>query len=366
MIKQIWHVLPRGMRHDIVGATSIDLYVSEMAAKSRYPTRIYAHHGDEPLPAADLKRLPEFRIADTFRRARYIAREARGPDAPDVVIVQQHLPCAARIARSIDAPVILQKHNFVRPPRPPTLAAELGRRRHVAQFQSLRGITFVSRAVLEDFERHWPDVTIPRCVIPNGFDVAAWRPAERRTDEILVVGRATPEKGLVEAALGVTLAIERRLNWRTTFVVSESVRDPAYMSRVRAALSPLGERGRIFENLRASEVCALNEQAAIALIPSIWREPFGRTCLEAHAGGAAVITSGLGGLKEISENNALYLPAINPGAIALSLSSLIDDPPKRQKISRAGRLHVERMFDLRSVSRLLDIFCARSAVLGKY
>ena len=57
-----------------------------------------------------------------------------------------------------------------------------------------------------------------------------------------------------------------------------------------------------------SFVKAKCEQAAIALVPSKWDEPFGRTALEAHAGGCAVVSSGTGGLAEISENNAIVLP----------------------------------------------------------
>ena len=43
----------------------------------------------------------------------------------------------------------------------------------------------------------------PRWVIPNGVDIAAWRPAEERDPFVLVVGRATHEKGLREAAEAV-------------------------------------------------------------------------------------------------------------------------------------------------------------------
>ncbi len=69
---------------------------------------------------------------------------------------------------------------------------------------------------------------------------------------------------------------------------------------------------------------ALNERAAIAMIPSKWREPFGRTCLEAHAGGAAVISSGSGGLREISGDAALYATDAEVDGLIDALRRLID------------------------------------------
>ena len=72
--------------------------------------------------------------------------------------------------------------------------------RRTRQMNALAGLTFVSQAVLAEFERDWPEVTIPRRVVANGFDTAAWRPQPTRERTVLAVGRVTPEKGLLEAA----------------------------------------------------------------------------------------------------------------------------------------------------------------------
>lgn len=355
--ESVWHVLPRGMRFDRDNATSIDLFVSEVAAHSRFSTRIFAEHSGEPLPAADLIRLPQHRLADTFQRARFVARHAARERAA-LILVQQHLPCAAAIASRVSGPVVLQKHNFVRPPRRGGWLARRSEQRHLGQLRSLSGITFVSEAVLRDFERNWPDATIPRCVIANGIDRTAWSPSPIRERTILVVGRATPEKGLKESAQALASVLSAHPLWTATFVASEGDRAADYLAAVQSAIAPLGPRARLLQNLPASEVRALNEKAAIAIVPSVWQEPFGRTCLEAHAGGAAVISSGTGGLPEISGEHALYLSAVAPAAIAAAVEHLIGDDVHRNELARGGLARVSRLFDLSRIARDLDDFCA--------
>ena len=193
-------------------------------------------------------------------------------------------------------------------------------------------------------------MTIPRRVVANGFDAKAWRPERERDRTVLVVGRVTPEKGLLEAAHALAAVLPRHRDWTTTFVVSEPERFPDYFAAIGAALAPLGPQARLLVGRPYEEVKALNERAAIALAPSVWREPFGRTCLEAHAGGAAVVSSGSGGLREISGEAALYLAAVEPARIAAAVEALIVDEPLRERLAAEGRARVERLFDVRRVA----------------
>ena len=236
--------------------------------------------------------------------------------------------------------------------------------RQLRQYAALAGLTFLSDAVLRAFERDWPKVECPRIVVPNGIVPTDWSPASERDNDVLVVGRATPENGLVEAAVGIDAAIAESPDWTATFVVSEGDRDRAVLAELRAALAPLGERARLFLDPPSADVQALNERAAIAVVPSIWREPFGRTCLEAHAGGAAVVSSGSGGLREISGSYAAYLPGVTPPEIAAAVAGLMDDAELRRALASAGRIRVNRKFDIAAIAGSLDDFCAAIAEAG--
>lgn len=350
------HVLPRGMAYASARATSIDLFVSEICAHSRFRSLVIAELSGPRLPAERVIDLPSYRIASTLRRAAFVAIEMRKA-APGLVLVQQHQPSAAAIARQIAPPTILQKHNFIKEPRG-GLIGRLSKARHIREFNALAGLTLVSEAVLADFERHWPEVTIPRCVITNGIETALWRPAAEREKTVLVVGRAAPEKGTLEAAQALAQALPRRDGWTATFIVSEPKRHSAYFEQVKAALAPLGPRAILRVGVPFAEVKAASERAAIALIPSKWREPFGRTCLEAHAGGAAVISSGSGGLREISGDAALYLPQVDGAAVCSALEALMDDDALRTRLAQEGRARVLARFDLAAVAARLDDFCA--------
>ena len=356
---RILQVLPRGMRYARAAATSIDLYVSEMAAHSRFRVEVMAESDDRPLPASAIYALPRFAFAETQRRSRRVAALVESL-RPAAVVVQQHLPSAAALRARVGAPIILQKHNFLRVSRGTGWLRDASHWRRTRQLNALAGLTFVSWAVLAEFERDWPEVTIPRRVVANGFDAAAWRPQPTRERTVLAVGRVTPEKGLLEAARALAATLPRHPDWTATFVVSEPDRFPDYFAAMGAALAPLGPQARLLVGRTFDEVKALNERAAISLAPSVWREPFGRTCLEAHAGGAAVVSSGSGGLREISGEAALYLPAVEPARIAAAVEALIVDEPLRERLAAEGRARVERLFDVRRVAAGLDEFCAEA------
>ena len=366
MTQTICHILPRGMSYAREGATSIDLFVSEIAAHSRFRNVVVAEHAPTRLEAALVLDLPRYRFANGQRRALFVAREMRAL-GPALLVVQQHLPSAAAIAAQADQPAILQKHNFIKVPRP-GLLGRLGKQLHIRQLNRLAGITLVSEAVRADFERHWPEVAIPRCVVTNGIETAQWQPAPEREQTVLVVGRSAPEKGTLEAAQALAAVLPRHPGWGATFIVSEPGRHPAYHAQVAAALAPLGARAQVLESRPFAEVKAASERAAIALIPSKWAEPFGRTCVEAHAGGAAVISSGSGGLREISGDAALFLPAVEAPAIAAALEALIADPALRARLAAAGAARVRALFDLSAVAARFDAFCAQAierAATGK-
>ena len=87
------------------------------------------------------------------------------------------------------------------------------------QLNALAGLTFVSAAVVAQFERDWPEVTTPRRVVNNGVDLGSWRAKAERDPFVLVVGRATAEKGPIEAAQALAVTLPNHPGWSARFVV---------------------------------------------------------------------------------------------------------------------------------------------------
>ncbi len=359
----IFQVLPRGMRFEKESATSVDLCVAEIVKHSAFAERTMVF--------ADFKRAPLLANARSFasrsisRRVAEVVAAVRREN-PAVVIVQQHLPTASRIAAAVpETPVFLQVHNFQKRSK-----AKLGLVRRCSdwlrerRYGSLAGLMFVSEAAMKSFDREF-GMEIPRIVLPNGFVPADWVSSTERSLEILCTGRLAPEKGIIEAGEAVVEVLRARPDWRATFILSEIETHPQYAERCFRILASLPAQTKILTDISHRIVREANSRAAIALVPSKWREPFGRTALEAHAGGAALISSGTGGLSEISGDAALYLKEITPNAIRAALLTLIDDPAERERLGQAGMRRINSRFTIDLVSSRMDEFVSEIA-LSKY
>ncbi|SIR47364.1 glycosyltransferase family 4 protein [Bosea sp. TND4EK4] len=365
---KIFQILPRRMRFSRIRASSVELCVSEWVGGSRFrdQTTVFAEAGSDPLVDVAVHRWQPAERGVSWQTALEIRREAARRGC-DLIIVQQHIATAARIARfNSNIPVILSTHNYVE--RAATTFPRTLRNLLVQQrLRRLGGITLISEATRQDFAENWPGVQIPRAVVSNGFDFSAWQPRAQRDRLILVVGRATEEKGLLEAAQGIATFLADHADWKAALVLSEAERNPAYSQAIRAALSPCAERAELLSGIPYAEVRSLSERSAIAIVPSKWNEPFGRTALEAHAGGAALISSGTGGLREISGESAVYLRSVNGPAIDEALRVLSADEDLRQSLARSGADRVRNLFRISgpsgsteavpSICERLDRFC---------
>ncbi len=344
---RIYQILPFGMRFEKVSASSIELCVAEWISGSRFrdTTTVVASPGSEPLIDVDIVRFAKLKRLSSWRGAIAI-RQALAQTGCDVIVWQQHIATSARIARfNARYPVVLQTHNFIEEPRTGPFALlhnAITRKR----LRRLGGLTLISEATSRHFDEHWPEIDIPRTVVSNGFDFSAWHPAAVRDPVIAAVGRAQPEKGLLEAAQGVVRFLRSAPGWTAVFVLSEPGYNPAYAAEVKAALAPAGDRAKIWTGVPFVQVKDLTERAAIAVVASKWAEPFGRTALEAHAGGAALISSGTGGLREISGEHALFLDEVSGETIADALLTLSSDADLGRRLAAAAGERVRRLFAL--------------------
>lgn len=342
---------PRKLHFGNDGATSIDLSVRDLVRFSRHRSETVVIGDPVENPFADVvfQPRPVWSGSDSFAiRIRSIAAMIRRL-SPDVITVQEHLKTASYLARHVTAPVLLHFHNPIH--RPKNFFDRTVRKRH---FHRLAGVIVVGETLKSDLERIWPNLAAPIHVLANGLDRAEWRPAAERRNTILVVGRPVPEKGILEAAQATADVLATNPEWDAVFILNEVQRDPAYFESVQQALAPVAARARLLVQRPFAEVKAWMEAAAICVVPSRWAEPFGRTALEAHFGGAAVVSSGSGGLRWVSGDAAVYLPRVDRNAIIEAVGSLIENPALRLDLARRGRERAVGMFDLRRVSAQWD------------
>ncbi len=165
-------------------------------------------------------------------------------------------------------------------------------------------------------------------------------PHEARPPNILFVGRMVADKGADAFVDACAAALPRLPGWRAEMIGADRFVADAPTTAFERRLRPRARAACItlhgYQPHHA--VLAAMAQASIVVVPSRWPEPFGLTALEAMASGAALITSGRGGLAELAAGGAAMLvDPDRPGLLAEALRRLAADLPARMLLARAGR-----------------------------
>jgi glycosyltransferase involved in cell wall biosynthesis len=174
---------------------------------------------------------------------------------------------------------------------------------------------------------------------------------------VVMVSRLLWPKGvreLVEAG--------RILRARGVAVVIRLVGKPDEASRVsvpRQTLQAWHDQGDIEWLGYQDDIPAIWRQAAIAVLPSYYREGIPRSLLEAASSGRPVVTTDMPGCREIVEDgvNGFLVAPRDVETLAAALEKLIKDPALRARMGRAGRERVLQHFTERQVvARTLDTY----------
>lgn len=124
-------------------------------------------------------------------------------------------------------------------------------------------------------------------------------PSSVKRDQVVYLGRLTPGKG---AHLLVPIFAMAKLNPSTQLLI---IGEGFLTDRIKEQLREFSLEKRVKLTGRISHKQALQElsRSKVALLPSLWPEPFGRSTLEAIFHGCPVVATTQGGPKEIIQNN---------------------------------------------------------------
>lgn len=93
-------------------------------------------------------------------------------------------------------------------------------------------------------------------------------------------------------------------------------------------------------------------ESEILVIPSIWEEPFGITAIEGLSNKMAIISSEVGGLKEIVDGKGILIKDISEKKLLKELEYLINNPKKIMKYQNLSWKNY--LFDQSKISALQD------------
>ena len=283
-------------------------------------------------------------LASMYRARRTIRARARAIGADIVHVNTAALLVAGIIGRPNGARLIWHVHEIVL--RPKLLAYVL---RTVPVTASDR-VVVISNAVGRNLRPSWlarRRVT----VVHNGIAPRDRRPIVlpgHGDPMVAFVGRLNQWKGyeiFVEAA--------RRLGTRNTgvgFVMAGS--PPAGEEWRQDDLKARVERSGLMDRIAVVGYCpdapGLFDAVQIAVVPSLWPEPFGMVILEAMRSGCATVATNHGGACEIIENevSGLLVPPGDVEALSTAIERLVDDEALRRRLGEAGERRAMGVFSL--------------------
>lgn len=299
-------ILPPRERFSPDGAGAVAMVADRLARASSWTTHVVGRAVERPFDNFVPVESYPLGAARAVRRLR-----------PDVVEVHNR-PGLARALAWWHPCVSLVLHND--PRAMPGLRTERARERY--------GRSVAIAAVSEWVAARAETAT----VLPNGFDAPA--PPTHRDPLILFAGRIVADKGADVFADAMARVLPDALGWRAVMVGADRFGpgspDTPFLRALRpGAVEMLGWRPH-------ADVLALLRTAAIAVVPSVWPEPFGLTALEAMASGAALVHTGAGGLPEVVGDAGFWVPPGNASALAEAVLALTQDPKRRETLATAG------------------------------
>ena len=183
-------------------------------------------------------------------------------------------------------------------------------------------------------------------VVPVGVDPTVFRPIEGQVPvpgRIMVTSSSdVPMKGLVPMLEAVAkLRTEREVE----LVVIGRPRPGGRVDKAIERLG-LGEVVRCVSGISDDELARLYGESEVAVVPSLY-EGFSLPAVEAMACGVPLVATTGGALPEVvgtdGETGLLVAPD-DPGALALAIGRLLDDPELRARLGAAGRQRVLHRF----------------------
>jgi glycosyltransferase involved in cell wall biosynthesis len=165
-----------------------------------------------------------------------------------------------------------------------------------------------------------------------------------------------PEKGILDLLEAARLVVADRPS--AHFVI---VGDGAFREEYMKRGGELGLRGHLTWTGLVEDpfTAGVYDAADIVCQASRWEEVFGWVLAEAMAYGRPVIGTRVGGIPEVvtDQETGFLVERGDVRALAGKVVALIDDPPQRSAMGRAGRQKVRARFDLqKNVLQLLECY----------
>jgi len=162
-----------------------------------------------------------------------------------------------------------------------------------------------------------------------------------KSNKITFVGKLNNSKGYDIYKDAIIKILDEYDDWKAFSIGDEDRKRPIINHKNHKELGFLNHNN-VLNFLNKSE---------IAVVPSRWEEPFGRTALESSSRACATIISNRGGLPETTDH-CLILKKLNSIELYKAIKKLIDNPKLRKKIQKLGSQNIKHL--VKNNSNLID------------
>ena len=160
----------------------------------------------------------------------------------------------------------------------------------------------------------------------------------KKDKNIVFVGKLNVSKGYDIYGGAIKRILDDFPKWKAFSIGDES--------RKRPIISHVRHKELGF--LKHKKVLKFLDKSEIAVVPSRWEEPFGRTALESSSRACATIISNRGGLPETTDH-CVILNKLNSDQLFIEIKNLIKNEKLRKKIQINGFKNVKHTIKLNSL-----------------
>ena len=164
---------------------------------------------------------------------------------------------------------------------------------------------------------------------------------EKKKNYIIFVGKLNSQKGYDIFGNVIIKILKKNLDWKG-IVIGDEEREKLLFKHQRLKILGFIEHNRVIK---------LFEQSSIAVVPSRWEEPLGRTGIEASSRGCATIVSNRGGLPE-TITDGVILEKLNEDELYKKIQYLIDNKKFRKNLQKKSIINFK--LDHFSIANKID------------
>lgn len=339
-------------------AGAIEIYIYDAVIHSRYRDDLVVIGRSTDRPYSNVSFIGVDTADDTVAYRRAVIdkiKELR----PGYLEVHQHMHTCHGVAKAFkDVPTMVFRHSDIKSPKGPV--KKLWRTRQYSIFDS---IAFVSEFARSKFSADFPNLADRTYVAYNGIDTEVHKSDGVPKEKLIVfAGRMIPEKGVLEFVRSMKSILLDHPDWCAEVYGQVSSSHEGFNSELMTAIDDAGRQLTHKGRMPFDETMKAFARAEIVVVPSIWEETFGRTAMEANAYQAALVSSGRGGLREVSGDAAVFIEDITPEAIDRATRTLINDVDLRARLKSSGRQRAVKHLNIKKTVAVIDDH--RAKILG--